>query len=69
MTRKTASPAGDDDYIRMAVGRVGERMLAAPLSRGAGVISSLVRADGLAVMPSGTQGAEAGEIVDIHLYR
>ncbi len=69
LTRKTTSPAGDDDYIRMAVGRVGERMLAAPLSRGAGVISSLVRADGLAVMPRGTQGAEAGDEVDIHLYR
>ena len=69
LTRKTTSPAGDDDYIRMAVGRVGERMLAAPLSRGAGVISSLVRADGLAIIPSGTQGAEAGDEVDIHLYR
>jgi len=69
LTRKTTSPAGDDDYIRMAVGRVGERVLAAPLNRGAGVISSLVRADGLAIMPRGTQGAEAGDSVDIHLYR
>ena len=69
LTRKTTSPAGDDDYIRMAVGRVGERMLAAPLNRGAGVISSLVRADGLAIMPRGIQGAEAGDSVDIHLYR
>jgi putative molybdopterin biosynthesis protein len=69
LTRKTTSPAGDDDYIRMAVGRVGERMLAAPLSRGAGVITSLVRADGLTIMPRGTQGAEAGQEVDVHLYR
>ena len=69
LTRKTTSPAGDDDYIRMAVGRVGEKMLAAPLNRGAGVISSLVRADGLAIMPRGTQGAEAGQKVDVHLYR
>ena len=69
LTRKTTSSGGDDDYIRMAVGRVGERMLAAPLNRGAGVISSLVRADGLAIMPRGTQGAESGEAVEIHLYR
>ncbi|MBT3712582.1 MAG: molybdopterin biosynthesis protein, partial [Anaerolineae bacterium] len=69
LTRKTTSSAGDDDYIRMAAGRVGEKMLAAPLNRGAGVISSLVRADGLAIMPRGTQGAEAGDMVDIHLYR
>jgi putative molybdopterin biosynthesis protein len=36
MTRKLVSPAGDDDYVRVVVGRVGERLLAAPLSRGAG---------------------------------
>jgi putative molybdopterin biosynthesis protein len=69
ITRKLASPGGDDDYIRVVVGRVGERLLAAPLSRGAGVISSLVRADGLVVLPRGTQGVEAGEHVQIHLYR
>ena len=50
LTRKMVSPSGDDDYVRMAVGRVGERVLAAPLTRGAGVISSLVRADGIAVI-------------------
>jgi putative molybdopterin biosynthesis protein len=69
LTRKIASPGGDDDYVRVAVGKVGERLLAAPLSRGAGVISSLVRADGLVVLPRGTQGQEAGEEVRVHLYR
>jgi putative molybdopterin biosynthesis protein len=69
LTRKIASPGGDDDFVRVAVGRVGEKMLAAPLSRGAGVITSLVRADGLVLMPRGTQGAEAGEQVQVRLYR
>jgi putative molybdopterin biosynthesis protein len=69
LTRKVTSPAGDDDYIRLAVGRVGEQVLAAPLSRGAGVISSLVRADGITVLPRGTQGLPAGAEVDVHLYR
>ncbi len=69
LTRKTTSPAGDDDYIRVAVGRVGEKLLAAPLSRGAGVITSLVRADGLLVLPRGTQGAEAGQKVRVRLVR
>jgi putative molybdopterin biosynthesis protein len=53
----------------VAVGRVGEKLLAAPLSRGAGVITSLVRADGLVLLPRGTQGAEAGEQVQVRLYR
>ena len=69
LTRKLTSPGGDDDYVRVAVGYVGERLLAAPLSRGAGVISSLVRADGLALLPRGSQGASAGDEVVVQLYR
>ncbi len=69
LTRKVTSPAGDDDYVRMVAGRVGERMLAAPLSRGAGVITSLVRADGITVLPRGVQGLEPGATVKVRLYR
>ena len=69
LTRKIVSPPGDDDYIRVAVGKVGDRLLAAPLARGAGVITSLVQADGLAIIPRGAQGLEAGEKVQVHLYR
>jgi len=69
LTRKIVSPPGDDDYVRVAVGKVGDKLLAAPLSRGAGVITSLVQADGLALIPRGTQGLDAGEQVKVHLYR
>lgn len=69
LTRKLVSPAGDDDFVRVAVGKVGDRLLAAPLSRGAGVITSLVQADGLALVPRGVQGLEAGEQVQVRLYR
>ena len=69
LTRKIVSPPGDDDYVRVAVGKVGDKLLAAPLSRGAGVITSLVQADGLALIPRGTQGLDAGEQVEVHLYR
>jgi putative molybdopterin biosynthesis protein len=69
LTRKITSPAGDDDFLRVAVGRVGERWLAAPLSRGAGVITSLVQADGIVILPRGTQGFSAGDSVQVRLYR
>lgn len=69
LTRKVTSPAGDDDYMRVVVGRVGGRLLAAPLSRGAGVITSLVRADGIAILPRGSQGLPAGAEVKVRLYR
>ncbi|MFZ5819915.1 MAG: molybdopterin biosynthesis protein [Chloroflexota bacterium] len=69
LTRKLVSPGGDDDYVRVVAGRVGDKLLAAPLSRGAGVITSLVRADGLVLAPRGSQGVEAGETVTVRLYR
>ena len=69
LTRKITSPGGDDDYVRVVVGKVGAKTFAAPLARGAGIITSLVRADGLVILPRGVQGAEAGEVVDVHLYR
>jgi len=69
LTRKITSPAGDDDFVRMVAGRVGDRLLAAPLSRGAGVITSLVRADGICVLPRGVQGLEPGAPVRLRLYR
>lgn len=68
ITKKLTSPAGDDDYVRVVVGKVGDRICAAPLSRGAGVITSLTQADGLVVIPRGIQGLEAGEQVDVQLF-
>jgi putative molybdopterin biosynthesis protein len=56
LTRKINSPAGDDDYVRMVVGQVGSKLLAAPLAKGAGVITSLVHADGITIIPRGIQG-------------
>ena len=47
LTRKLNSHTGDDDYVRVAVGNVGGKVMATPISRGAGVITSLVRADGI----------------------
>jgi putative molybdopterin biosynthesis protein len=69
LTRKVTSPPGDDDFMRVAIGRVGDKVLAAPIARGAGVITSLVRADGLVLIPGGVQGVEAGEQVQARLYR
>lgn len=69
LTRKITSPSGDEDHVRVAVGKVGGRLLAAPLASGAGVITSLVQADGIVVIPRGVQGIESGEPVEVTLYR
>ncbi len=69
LTRKLMSPTGDDDFVRVTVADVDGQLLATPLSRGAGVITSLVRADGLAHIPRFSEGADAGQSVEVTLYR
>jgi len=69
LTRKVFSPAGEEEFLRVAVGQVGERVVTTPLSRGAGIIMSLVRADGILRIPRFSQGYEAGETVTVELLR
>ncbi len=67
--RRVISEMGVEEHVRMAVGFVGERFIANPLTRGAGVTMSLVRADGLLVIPEHSLGFEQGEPVTLELYR
>ena len=69
LTRKTPSSMGEDEYLRVRLGRVGGRLVATPIQRGAGIIMSLVRADGLAVSPRMSEGFDAGEEVEVDLLR
>jgi putative molybdopterin biosynthesis protein len=60
---------GMDDWVRVRLGRVAGRLVATPLPRGAGVLTSLVRADGLLVVPAELEGHHAGEKVPVRLLR
>jgi putative molybdopterin biosynthesis protein len=69
LARKLASPLGMDDWVRVRLGLVGAGMVATPLPRGAGVLTSLVRADGLLVVPAGLEGHHPGDEVEVELLR
>ncbi len=69
ITRKTLSPMGEDEFLRVRLGRVGEKLVATPVERGAGVIMSLVRADGIVKMPRFSEGVDAGAEVSVELMR
>ena len=69
LARKLASAMGMDDWVRVRLGRVGGRLVATPLPRGAGVLTSLVRADGLLVVPAALEGHNAGDDVAVRLLR
>lgn len=55
------------EFVRVNMGRVGKNIVAVPLNRGAGVVTSFVKADGILVIPQNTEGYEAGERVQIRL--
>ncbi len=69
LARKLASTMGMDDWVRVRLGQVDGRLVATPLPRGAGVLTSLVRADGLLVVPAALEGHHAGEEVTVRLLR
>ena len=68
-TRKIVSPTGDDDFVRVALAEIDGQLQATPLQRGAGVITSLVRADGLAHIPRFHEGVDRGAALKVSLYQ
>lgn len=67
ITRKVVSPMGEDEFLRVRVGKMGDRFIAMPLPRGAGIISSLVKADGMVIIPRFSEGVHRGAKVQVHL--
>lgn len=67
--RRVVSDLGAEEFVRMSIGHVDGRYIANPLTRGAGVTMSLVRADGLLVIPGNSLGFEQDEKVEVELYR
>ena len=67
--RKIPSKLGLEEIVRVTLGRVGERLVANPLGRGAGVITTMVRADGILRIPARVEGLNAGETVEVELLR
>ncbi len=69
MSRQVPSTLGMEEFIRVKVGQVGENIIASPVSRGAGMLMSLVRADGFVRIPSMSEGIGAGSDVKVRLLK
>ena len=69
LPKKIASHLGLEEFIRVTLGRVNEKLVAVPLGRGAGVITTMVHADGLMRIPSLVEGLNAGEEAEVELLR
>lgn len=69
LTRKLVSSLKYREFVRMKLGSVDGKLAATPLNRGAGVITSFMRADGILEIPENTEGYEAGSKIGVRLLR
>ena len=67
LTRPVVSGLKYREYVRVRMGYVGNSLMASPLPRGSGVVSSFMKADGIIEVPQGTEGYTAGEEVRVRL--
>jgi putative molybdopterin biosynthesis protein len=68
-TRKIASKLGVEEFLRVKLGQVGNRVVATPLPRGAGCITSLTEADGIIRIPNHIEGIKDNETAVAELLR
>ena len=69
LSRRVVSSLKYQEFVRVRLGQVGGRLVAAPLARGSGVVSSFMKADGILEIPQGSEGLEAGAAVSVRLLR
>ena len=68
-TRKIPSKLGVEEFLRVKLGQVGDRIVATPLPRGAGMITSITEADGIVRIPNHVEGVAEHDPVTAELLR
>lgn len=69
ISKRLVSSLKHKEYVRVKVGEVNGRLVASPLARGAAAATSLVKADGVCIIDQNLEGYEAGEQVQVELWR
>ena len=68
-TKKIASKLGVEEFLRVKLGQVGNRIVATPLPRGAGMITSITEADGIIRVPNHSEGIKENESAEAELLK
>lgn len=69
ISKKITSSLKNRELIRVNLGYVNDKLIATPLSSGAGVTMSLVKADGIAIIPQSLEGVDAGNPVNVRILK
>jgi molybdopterin molybdotransferase len=68
LSRNLAGASGREDYVRVRLRREGETLWADPVLGPSGLLSPLVKSDGLVMIPLGVEGLLRGEPVTVRLF-
>jgi molybdopterin molybdotransferase len=68
LSRNLAGASGREDYVRVRLRLEGETLWADPVLGPSGLLSPLVKSDGLVMIPLGVEGLVRGETVLVRLF-
>jgi molybdopterin molybdotransferase len=68
LSRNLAGATGREDFVRVRLRREGETLWADPVLGPSGLLSPLVKSDGLVMIPLGVEGLLKGEEVTVQLF-
>ena len=68
LTHNVASVTGREDYVSVKLETTDEGVLAEPIFGESNLISTMIKADGMALIPLDKSGLLAGEIVSVRLF-
>ena len=69
LSRSVVSSLKYREFVRVRMGYVKDKLMATPLNRGSGVVTSFMRADGILEVPQGVEGYDSGTNVNVRLLR
>ena len=69
VSKRLVSSLKHREYVRVKLGKVDDKYIASPLNRGAASQMSMVRADGILIIPQNSEGIEAGQVANVKLLK
>ena len=69
LSKSLPSRAGIEEFRRVIAGKVGDKIVASPIKKGAGSITTITRANAILRIPLESEGIEEGSRVELELIR